>query len=123
MTVMDEAAPGISSNSPNASPKARAIRKVTASVGLASSRSIWLSIDRLTPLARAKPSSDQPRVARRCFTRRPRCRLIASLGSAVARGAERVEGKDRFMPTNRRSLCDILEIVLAYRIRVGLIYG
>src|SRR5689334_11407368 len=86
MTVTAEAAPGNSSNSPSVSPKARAMRRVTARVGLACSRSISLSIDRLTPLALARASSDQPRAERRCFTRLPRCRLIGSAGGESASG-------------------------------------
>ena len=64
------------------SPKARAMRSVTANVGFAFSRSIWLNIERLTPLALARDSKDQPRAPRKCFTRPPRCRLTASAGSA-----------------------------------------
>src|SRR5579859_4912797 len=78
MTVTAEAAPGNSINSPKVSPNARAIRRVTARVGLACSRSIWLSMDLLTPLALASDSNDQPRPERRCLTRAPRCRLTAS---------------------------------------------
>src|SRR5690349_20505879 len=54
------------------------MRKVTASVGFAFSRSISLNIDRDTPLACAKLSSDQPRSVRNFFTRRPRCSLMDS---------------------------------------------
>src|SRR5215216_4854672 len=78
MTVTEELALGISINSPRLMPKACAIRSVTASVGLACSRSMSLSIDRLTPLAFASASKDQPRALRKSFTRAPRWRLIES---------------------------------------------
>ena len=43
------------------------MRSVTARVGLACSRSIWLSMERLTPLALASASSDQPRARAQVF--------------------------------------------------------
>ena len=46
---MDGEAQGWSTSSPMVMPKACAILKVTANVGLALPRSIWLSIERLTP--------------------------------------------------------------------------
>src|SRR5579864_9297038 len=85
MTVTAEAAPGNSSNSPSVKPQERAMRRVTARVGLACSRSIWLSMDRLTPLALARASRDQPRAARSCLTLLPRCRVIASAGEGAPR--------------------------------------
>src|SRR3954465_12296504 len=78
MTVTEEVAFGDSRSSPRLSEKARAMRRVTARVGLACSRSIWLSMERLTPLALARASSDQPRSERRRLTRSPRWRLIDS---------------------------------------------
>ncbi len=48
---------------------------------MAYSRSIWLNIDLLTPLAFASASNDQLRAVRRFFTRVPRCRLMASTGA------------------------------------------
>ena len=63
---------GISRSSPSDMPKAWAIRIVTARVGLACSRSIWLNMERLTPLAPASASRDHPRLVRSCFTRPPR---------------------------------------------------
>ena len=74
MTVTEELAAGISSSSPNDMPSPLAIRCVTAKVGFACSRSIWLSIERLTPLAVARSSSDDPRSARSFFMRSPRWR-------------------------------------------------
>src|SRR5438105_3201550 len=108
MTVTDEVAFGDSSNSPSVSANARAIRNVTTSVGLACSRSIWLSIDRLTPLALASASSDQPRSPRKRFTRSPRWRLIDS-GSVFRRGAVFV-------------MFDIVDKRLAYRTHGNLLY-
>src|ERR1017187_8590480 len=84
MTVMADPAPGASNSSPSDNPKARAMRSVTASVGLACSRSIWLNIERLTPLAVARASNDQPRAARRCLSRLPRSRWMFSAGLAGA---------------------------------------
>src|SRR5512138_215483 len=88
--------------------KAREMRKVTASVGLACSRSIWLSIERLTPLALARASRDHPRAARRCFTRAPRRRDMASGGSG---GAVLALARADF---GLMALCNIMEKVLAY---------
>src|ERR1043166_2793296 len=96
MTVTEEVALGDSRSSPRFREKARAIRSVTASVGFACSRSIWLSIERLTPLALARASRDQPRSERRRLTRSPRCRLIDS-GSARARAEDFfILGRDGF---------------------------
>src|ERR1043165_9744541 len=82
MTLTEEAAFGVSRSSPSVSAKARAMRRVTARVGLACSRSIWLSMERLTPLALARAARDQPRSERRRLTRSPRWRLMDS-GSGV----------------------------------------
>src|SRR5258706_12331613 len=70
MTLIEEVAPGVSTNSPIDIPNARAMRKVTARVGFALPRSIWLSIERLTPDALSNASSDQLRSLRSCFNRR-----------------------------------------------------
>src|SRR5258708_17861473 len=80
MTLTLVVAPGASKSSASEMPNACAIRNVTPTVGLAWPRSIWLSIDRLTPLARASASSDHPRSVRSCFRRRQRCVLIGSGG-------------------------------------------
>src|SRR5688572_11199951 len=128
MTVTDEVALGISNRSPSVMPNAWAMRRVTASVGLACSRSIWLSMDRLTPLALASASRDQPRVVRRFFTRLPRWRLIASAGSGVLVAGARRDlfgvvirkersrglGESRCSGSRNRLSC-IVEIYLAYR--------
>src|SRR5262249_49095379 len=64
--------------------KACAMRMVTASVGFGCSRSISLSMERLTPPALASCFNDQPCAARSCFTRPPKCRLMASGGMFAA---------------------------------------
>src|SRR5580765_6445238 len=78
MTMREEVAPGVSASSPRDMPRARAIRKATARVGLAWLRSTWLSIDRLTPEALARASSDQPREVRSCLSRRAKWLLVGS---------------------------------------------
>ena len=79
-----EAESALSTRFHNDSPKARAIRQVTLRVGFARSRSISLSIERLTPLADASSSSDHPRSPRSFFTRLPRSSLIDSVSAATA---------------------------------------
>src|SRR5436190_13784575 len=88
MTLIDEVAPGVSTRSPIDMPNARAIRKVTPRVGLALPRSIWLSIERLTPDALSRASSDQPRSTRSCLSRRAKW-VVASPDAAEAGGLER----------------------------------
>src|SRR5258706_15846157 len=83
MTTSDEVAPGVSTNSPKDIPKARAMRKATASVGLAWLRSTWLNIDRLTSEAFARASNDHPRSARSCFNRRANWLPVGSDGMAA----------------------------------------
>src|SRR5436190_23082013 len=99
MTVMEDDAPGVSMSSLRDIPKACAMRRVTARVGVACSRSISLNMERLTPLAPARASRDQSRLARRSLTRAPRCRLMASAGSfaglvVVLRGIDKFDKPD-----------------------------
>ena len=56
-------------SSPIVMPNAAAIFSATASVGLAWSRSIWLSIERLTPHVVDNRSNDQPRSFRNRLSR------------------------------------------------------
>src|SRR5687767_4966059 len=93
MTLTEEVTWGVSRSSPRLRLKARAMRRVTARVGLACSRSIWLSMERLTPLALARASRDQARSERRRLTRSPRWRLIDS-GSV---GAIFLDGERSFI--------------------------
>ncbi len=57
MTETEDAALGACNSSPRVMAKACAMRIVTARVGLACSRSIWLNMERLTPLALASAST------------------------------------------------------------------
>src|ERR1700756_3341742 len=84
MTTREDVAPGVSTNSPKDIPNARAIRKATASVGLAWLRSTWLNIERLTSDALARASSDHPRSARSCLSRRANWLWAVSVGAAAA---------------------------------------
>src|SRR5690349_18263837 len=85
-------------------------------------------MERLTPLALASASRDQPRVVRRFFTRLPRWRLMASAGSGalvaearrdlfgvvIRKERSRGLGK-RCGPGSRNRTSCIMEIYLAYR--------
>src|SRR5262245_25670957 len=82
MTLTLVVAPGASSSSASEMPNACAMRNVTPTVGLACPRSIWLSIERLTPEDRAKASSDQPRSVRNCLRRLQRWAPMGSAGGA-----------------------------------------
>src|SRR3954451_23250685 len=61
-----------------------AIRLATASVGLVSPRSTWLSIGALTPLRCDRSRSERPMASRSALTRSPciRAYVIAYAGSA-----------------------------------------
>src|SRR3954451_3662884 len=89
MTSIVGVAFGTSTNAPSDIPNACAMRYATPSVGLAWLRSIWLSIDRLTPHAADNCSSVQPRFLRSSRTRSHRCELIGS-GSMTGDDAARV---------------------------------
>src|SRR6476661_6026200 len=80
---------GASTRDPRDMPNACAIRYATPSVGFAWLRSIWLSIDRVTPQAADNCSSVHPRFLRNSRTRSQRCELIGS-GSTTGAVAVRV---------------------------------
>src|SRR6267143_4294148 len=115
MTLIEEVAPGVSTNSPIDIPNARAIRKVTASVGLALPRSIWLSIERLTPEALSRASNDQSRSLRSCFNRR--AKWVVASPDAVEFG-----DLDETFFLEAIAVFTIMEIFLASRTMIYLLY-
>src|SRR5258706_6852977 len=80
MTSTWRVAAGASTSSPRDIPRAWAMRKATASVGLARWRSISLSMERLTAQAADISSRVQPRRLRSSLTRRQRDWPISSAG-------------------------------------------
>src|SRR5579884_4383834 len=82
MTTSEDIASGASTSSASDIPNALAMRKATASVGLARLRSTWLNIERLTPDALARVSSDQWRSERSCLRRREKWLVAGSSSTA-----------------------------------------